>query len=45
MGTRRTWSVVGDHVSVLHVHNEWPWSYYLMIAAHLALFSLDAGNH
>ena len=30
---------------MLHVQNEWPWSYYLMIAAHLALFALDAGNH
>jgi thiosulfate dehydrogenase (quinone) large subunit len=30
--------------SVLHVANEWPWSYYLMIVAHLALFALDAGR-
>jgi thiosulfate dehydrogenase (quinone) large subunit len=31
-------------LSVLHYENEWPWSYYLMIAAHLALFALDAGR-
>ena len=31
-------------MSILHVENEWPWSYYLMIVAHLALFALDAGR-
>ena len=47
----RIWSLIGlgqslaITFSVLHVQNEWPWSYYLMIAAHLSLFALDAGNH
>ena len=47
----RLWALIGlgqslaITFSVLHVQNEWPWSYYLMIAAHLALFALDAGNH
>ncbi len=31
-------------MSILHVENEWPWAYYLMVAAHLALFALDAGR-
>ena len=31
-------------LSVLHVEHEWPWSYYLMVVAHLALFALDAGR-
>jgi thiosulfate dehydrogenase (quinone) large subunit len=30
--------------SILHVEHEWPWSYYLMIVVHLALFALDAGR-
>lgn len=47
----RIWSLIGVGqslaiaFSVLHVQHEWPWSYYLMVAAHLALFALDAGNH
>ena len=31
-------------LSVLHYPNEWPWSYYLMIALHLLLFATAAGR-
>jgi thiosulfate dehydrogenase (quinone) large subunit len=31
-------------LSVLNSPGEWPWSYYLMIALHLALFALAAGQ-
>ena len=37
------WSV-NIALSILHVEHEWPWSYYLMIVAHLSLFALDAGR-
>ena len=32
-------------LSVLHYPNEWPWSYYLMIALHVLLFATAAGRH
>ena len=32
-------------LSVLHYPNEWPWSYYLMIALHVLLFATAAGEH
>ena len=32
-------------LSVLAAPNEWPWSYYLMIGAHLLLAACAAGNH
>lgn len=47
----RIWALLGVvqslaiAFSVLHVEHEWPWSYYLMVAAHLGLFAMDAGNH
>ena len=31
-------------LSVLHYPNEWPWSYYLMVALHLVLFASAAGR-
>jgi uncharacterized membrane protein YphA (DoxX/SURF4 family) len=31
-------------LSVLYYPNEWPWSYYLMIALHLTLFAISAGQ-
>ena len=31
-------------LSVLHYPNEWPWSYYLMIALHVLLFATAAGR-
>jgi uncharacterized membrane protein YphA (DoxX/SURF4 family) len=31
-------------LSVLYYPNEWPWSYYLMIALHLVLFATAAGQ-
>ena len=30
-------------LSVLHYPNEWPWSYYLMVALHVLLFATAAG--
>ncbi len=47
----RFWAVVGIvqsiaiGLTVLKVENEWPWSYYLMIAANLALFATAAGRY
>ncbi len=32
-------------LSVLGYPNEWPWSYYLMIAVHLLLWACNAGTH
>ncbi|OFE14453.1 hypothetical protein BA895_10900 [Humibacillus sp. DSM 29435] len=32
-------------LSVLATPNEWPWSYYLMIALHLVIFVFPAGRH
>jgi uncharacterized membrane protein YphA (DoxX/SURF4 family) len=32
-------------LSVLHYPNEWPWSYYLMIGAHLLLAATGAGRY
>jgi DoxX len=32
-------------LSVLYYPNEWPWAYFLMIAAHLLVFATDAGAH
>ena len=32
-------------LSVLHYPNEWPWSYYLMIALHVLLFATAAGRY
>ncbi len=46
----RFWAVVGlgqsllITLSVLNAPNEWPWSYYLMIAGHLVLFATAAGR-
>jgi len=46
----RFWAVVGVlqslviTLSVLHAPNEWHWSYYLMILAHVALFATAAGR-
>jgi uncharacterized membrane protein YphA (DoxX/SURF4 family) len=32
-------------LSVLHYPNEWPWSYYLMVALHVLLFATAAGRY
>lgn len=46
----RLWALVGVAqtvaivLSVLNTPNEWHWSYYLMIAAHLLLFAVAAGR-
>ena len=46
----RFWAVVGlgqsllIALSVLNAPNEWPWSYYLMIAGHLVLLATAAGR-
>jgi thiosulfate dehydrogenase [quinone] large subunit len=46
----RFWAVVGVAMSVvitlsaLNAPNEWPWSYYLMILVHIALFATAAGR-
>ena len=32
-------------LSVLHYPNEWPWSYYLMVALHVLLFATGAGRY
>lgn len=46
----RFWAVVGIGqslaitLSVLNAPNEWPWSYYLMLAAHLVVLSTAAGR-
>ncbi len=46
----RFWALVGIaqtvaiFLSVGAAPNEWPWSYYLMAAAHLAVFGLAAGR-
>ncbi|WP_116050315.1 TQO small subunit DoxD [Amycolatopsis palatopharyngis] len=47
----RLWALVGVGqslaitLSVLNAPNEWHWSFYLMILAHLALFATAAGRH
>ncbi|MGH9166157.1 MAG: TQO small subunit DoxD [Acidimicrobiales bacterium] len=49
LGTR-FWALVGVAqstaigLSVLRTPNEWPWSYYLMVLAHLAIFAAAAGR-
>lgn len=49
LGTR-LWAVLGIGqtlaitLSVLNAPNEWEWSYYLMILAHLAVFATAAGR-
>jgi len=49
LGTR-LWALVGAAqsaaigLSVALAPNEWPWSYYLMVAAHAALFATAAGR-
>lgn len=46
----RLWALVGlaqslvITLSVLNAPNEWEWSYYLMMLAHLALFATAAGR-
>jgi len=46
----RFWAVVGlvqtlaITLSVLNAPNEWEWSFYLMILAHVALFATAAGR-
>jgi thiosulfate dehydrogenase [quinone] large subunit len=46
----RLWALVGAaqslviSLAVLKTPNEWHWSYYLMIAAHLMLFAVAAGR-
>lgn len=46
----RFWAVVGlaqslaIMLSVLNAPNEWHWSYYLMILAHVAVFATTAGR-
>jgi thiosulfate dehydrogenase [quinone] large subunit len=46
----RFWALVGVAqslaitLSVLNAPNEWPWAYYLMVAAHLVLFATAAGR-
>ncbi len=48
--TTRFWAVVGIAqsfaitLSVLNAPNEWHWSYYLMILAHVGLFATAAGR-
>ncbi len=47
----RLWALVGVAqslaiaLSVLNAPGEWSWAYYLMIAAHLAIFAAAAGRH
>ncbi|MEJ7583016.1 MAG: TQO small subunit DoxD [Acidimicrobiales bacterium] len=49
LGTR-FWALVGVAqstaigLSVAQTPNEWPWSYYLMVLAHLAIFATAAGR-
>lgn len=49
LGTR-FWALVGAGQStaigltLLKAPNEWPWAYYLMVAAHLAVFAVAAGR-
>lgn len=49
LGTR-FWALVGlaqsvaISLSVLYAPNEWPWAYYLMVLAHLAVFGAAAGR-
>ncbi len=46
----RFWAVVGIvqslviYLSVGHAPNEWRWSYFLMMAVHLAIFAMAAGR-
>jgi thiosulfate dehydrogenase (quinone) large subunit len=46
----RLWALIGAGqslviaLSLLNTQNEWHWSYYLMIAVHLALFAVAAGR-
>ncbi|MDZ4824869.1 MAG: TQO small subunit DoxD [Actinomycetota bacterium] len=47
----RLWALVGVGqaiaiaLSVLNAPDEWPWSYYLMVAANLVLFAIAAGRY
>ena len=47
----RFWALVGVAqtlaitLSVLNAPNEWPWSYFLMLIAHTALFATAAGRY